>query len=44
LEQYFQRAGDEDYVRESNLKLFEWVNTVEEAMTFLDGYFQKNTE
>ena len=44
LEQYIQRAVDEDYVRESNLRLFEWVSTVEEAMTFLDGYFQKNTE
>ena len=44
LEQYIQRAVDEDYVRKSNLKLFDWVSTVEEAMTFLDDYFQKNTE
>ena len=44
LEQFIQRATDEDYVHKSNLKLFHWVSTVEESMTFLDGYFQKKTD
>jgi len=44
LKQFIQRAIDEDYVRKSNLKLFHWVSTVEESMTYLDEYFQINTD
>ena len=44
LKQFIQRAVDEDYIQKSNLKLFHWVSTVEESMTFLDEYFQKKND